>query len=349
MFGIRPSGFGLEIEDSILKCIMINSGRKGKKVVSCGVRRIKKGIIQEGEVKDQKVLAEEIKELLKHSEPKPVKSNFVVFSIPESKSFVRTIQIPKMSRDEAEEAIKWETEANIPVSMEAVYLDWQVIGSKESKDEILICAVPKETVDKYYESLVSAGLFPLAGEIDIVATIRSLTSERDKNPVLIADIGADITSLTICKEQVPYFTSSIPLSGKIFTEALRKGLGVSWERAEEIKAKYGIGKMQKDDTLYEIFSPIVENLAREIEKSLVFYSESINPKEEVREIILSGGGALLRQLTGYLTQRLGRKVKLGNPAIGLGIPENLPDELERDICPYATAVGLALRAAQYED
>jgi len=192
-----------------------------------------------------------------------------------------------------------------------------------------------------------AKLFPLAAEVDVIATIRSLTSGQEAKTIFIIDVGADITSVSVCKNQIPYFTSSLPVSGKTFTDALQKGLGVSWEKAEELKTKYGLGKMQKDDMLYNIYNPLLENLAREIEKSLVFYADSIDPNGKVESIILSGGGSLLRHMADYLSRRLKRQVILGNPAKGLGISQDLPAEVIRDICPFATAVGLAMKANNY--
>ena len=95
---------------------------------------------------------------------------------------------------------------------------------------------PKTLLIHTVRQSILAGLVPLAVEIDIVATIRSLSdAESNRQPVLIADIGAENTSLAICQNQIPYFTSSIPLSGKSFTEALQKEIGVSWEKAEEHK------------------------------------------------------------------------------------------------------------------
>jgi type IV pilus assembly protein PilM len=350
ILGTKPNGFGLEIDDSSVKAFQFGKKKKYLSGAVGGFRLLKKGIIQDSQVVQAEELAKEIKELLKSSQPKPIWDKFVVFSIPETKAFVRTIQIPKMSRAEAGEAVRWETEANIPVSLDKVYLDWQVIGSCEKNNEILVAAVPKEIVDGYCKAITLAGLIPLAAEVDVIATIRSLTSEEsNKEPILIADIGADKTSLVICKNQVPYFSSSIPLCGKTFTDALQKGLGVDLEKAEDLKEKYGLGKMKKDDMLYKIYNPLIENLAVEISRSLSFYSESICVEDKVEQIIISGGGSLLRELAGYLSMRLGKIVTVGNPAVGVGIKQETTENIARDLSPFATAIGLAMRGSNYED
>lgn len=352
LLGKKPNGFGLEIESRSLKAFMFQYKGKNKcRILSCGMRAIRKGLIQDGQIINSQAVATEIKELLKSTKPKPLTSNFVVFSIPETKAFVRTIKIPKMERKEAEEAVKWETEANIPVAADKVYLDWQAVGESSGDQEVLVAAVPKETVEKYCETMKLAGLKTLAVEIDIIATIRSLTSEKEikDKSVMIVDLGEEKTSLAVSRRQVPYFTSSLPLSGRTFTDALQKGLGVSFEKAEEMKIKYGLGKMQKDDMLYGIYNPLIENLLAEIEKSIRFYEESIDNQNKIEVIILSGGGALLHDLVDYISEKIKRKVILGNPLKSLGIESNFPEDVQKSLAPFATVIGLAVRACNKND
>lgn len=349
LLGLKPKAFGLEIENSSIKAVWLERKRNKFKLVSCGKKMLPRGIVQAEQIVNPQKLVDEIKSLMASAQPKPIKLKNVIFSIPESKAFIRTIQIPKMTAREAREAVKWETEANIPISVDRVYLDWQIIADKGEKEEILVAAVPKNIVDPYFQAATLAGLTPLAVEVDVVATIRSLIrSEESKQSVLIADIGAENTSLAICQNQIPYFTSSIPLSGNSFTEALQKEIGVSWEKAEEIKFKYGFGKMAEEDMLYKIFNPLVENLASEIEKSINFFAESINTGDKVEKVIVSGGGALLHEFTNYLSNRLKKEVALGNPALQIDISDFPFKISSRDLLSYSTAIGLALRGADYE-
>lgn len=352
LLGKKPKGFGLEIEDRSLKVFMFEKKRRGKyQILSCGMRNLKKGIIQDGQVINVQFLASEIKELLKAAKPYPIKSKNVVFSVPESRAFIRTITIPKMGKDEAEEAVKWETEANIPIAVDKVYLDWQIIKEYKGNNEILVTAVPKEIIDKHSEAIKLAGLDILAIEVDIIATVRSLAGGKDflKNPVAVADLGENRTSLAISKNQIPYFTSSFPIGGITFTDALQKGLGISFEKAEELKIKYGLGKMKKDDMLYKIYNPIIENLVTEIKKSIRFYEDSINTKEKVQKIILSGGGSLLHDMVRYLALRIKIEVIIGDAMQNFVLPSDFSEETLRSLAPFATAIGLAERAINCDD
>jgi len=350
LFGLKPKAFGLEIEDCSLKAVWLKKKRNKFEMASCARKIIPRGIVQAGQIVNPQKLTEGIKELLASAQPGLIKTKNVVFSIPEAKAFVRTIKIPRMSDAEAREAVKWETEANIPISLDRVYLDWQAIDEKETMEEILVVAVPKNIVDSYFQAVRAAGLFPLAVEVDIMATIRSLAGpEKGEHPVLIADVGAENTSLAICRNQIPYFTSSIPLSGNTFTEALQKEVGVSWEKAEEMKFKFGTKEKEEEEIFAKVFKPLIENLASEIEKSTSFFTESIDSRNKVEKVILAGGGALLSGLAGRLAERIGKEVEVGSPMSEIEA-KNFPYEISsRDLLSYSTAIGLALRGADYED
>ena len=137
--------------------------------------------------------------------------------------------------------------------------------------------------------------------------------------------------------------------GRLTIEALQKEIGVGWEKAEKIKFKFGLGNMADEDMLFKIFNPLIENLASEIERSINFFNESINSRDKVDKIILSGGGALLNEFPKYLGDRLKKEIIMGNPMMNIDIG-NFPYKISaRDLLSYSTVIGLALRGADYED
>jgi Tfp pilus assembly PilM family ATPase len=110
-----------------------------------------------------------------------------------------------------------------------------------------------------------------------------------------------------------------------------------------------LGKASNDETIYKIMKPLVENLVVEIEKSMRFYEESINAREKIKRIIFAGGGALLKDLVKYVAERISVEVELGNPLALIDQKESCPENLQRSLAPYATAIGLAVRACNYDD
>jgi Tfp pilus assembly PilM family ATPase len=71
-----------------------------------------------------------------------------------------------------------------------------------------------------------------------------------------------------------------------------------------------------------------------------FYSQNGAPLEK---IILSGGGALLLNLSEYLSERLSIKVIIGDPWARIRYPEELRPVLSEVGPRLAVAIGLAMR------
>jgi len=72
--------------------------------------------------------------------------------------------MPKISEEEALEAIKWEVEASIPMSADQVYFDWQFLDQEENSQNVLTVAVSKEIIDDLVEILEACGLFVFGGQ-----------------------------------------------------------------------------------------------------------------------------------------------------------------------------------------
>ncbi len=94
-------------------------------------------------------MIEVIKKTVSEAKGEKLKTKNCIVSLPETESYVRVVQLPKMVKEEIAEAIKWELEANIPVAINDVYFDWQLIGTDASSMDILIGALPKALVDPY--------------------------------------------------------------------------------------------------------------------------------------------------------------------------------------------------------
>jgi type IV pilus assembly protein PilM len=302
------------------------------------------GLIEDGKIMDKEKLAEIIKTAIKKAGPKKISTNKVICSLPESKIFLRKISIPRMKEDEIEEAIKWEIEASIPLSVDQVYFDWQLVSEVHGKQNILTVAISREIVDEIIEVLEICKLDVFGLEVESVATVRSLVPNDApvSNVSLVVDLGAKKTSFIIAEGNIPYFTSSIPFSSEGITDAISKALGISIEEAEKQKINYGIGYSQENLPILNSIKPYLENLSTEIERSIDFYQDIDKDMSEVKKIILCGGGSNLKGLTLYLAKRLKQEVVLGDPWINLDFGNNLPMISKENSSQFSTAVGLAM-------
>jgi type IV pilus assembly protein PilM len=339
---------GLDLSDLSIKVFQFGYDGKNENILSYGSAKIPQGSIYDGEIKKKDLVVASIKKALANAEPKKIKTRKAICSIPETKAFLRIISIPNMEQSEIKEAIKWEMEANIPLPLDQVYYDWQVLDSgflgEKNKINILVVAVARSSVDQVIEVVELAGLTPVGMEIESIAQCRSLVdfSKKDKT-IMVVDIGDRMTSFSITKDGVPCFTSSIPLSGQTITEAISRGFSVSVDEAEKTKISYGIGSDYKNDTLFKITKPILDNLALEIERSVDFFVTELEYAKKIDAIIVCGGGANTKGLLPYLSKKIGRQLQLGDPWINVKFGKKLPLIDRSESVQYSTVIGLALK------
>ncbi len=283
-------------------------------------------------------------------------TKYVVASIPESKSFVRTLQMAKMAESEIEGAIPWELEQDIPVPVDQVYLDWQVISETTDKLNVLVTATPKDYVDSLINVLKMAHLKPLALELEAQATARCLIGPEDVNQaVLILDIATLQSSFVIVENGILEYTSSVPIAGNAFTESIARNLGVPAVEAEKLKRELGLLAETKRGNIRQSILPILDNIVDEIKNVVRFHEEHEAQHKNIGKVILCGGSSKLLGVADYISARLNLgsstplgRVVLGNPWINLHISDldkSSPLTKEQAL-GYTTAIGLALRGVE---
>jgi type IV pilus assembly protein PilM len=347
-----PKIFGLDLSDLSVKVFQIETEGRKDIIRGYGSINIATGNIEDGRVMNKDNVVKAIKDVLQLPTAKKIRSKKVFCSLPESKAFVRIINIPKMTKEEAAEAVKWEMEANMPMALSEVYYDWQFIDSIEEGTDtqaVLTAAVSRKVVDDWMDVLMAAGLEVYGLEVESVATIRSLVEDEavKKETSLIIDLGAKRTSFIIAEGVVPYFTSSIPFSSEGMNDAICKYLKLTLEEAEEAKISNGIENSSKKNPIFKAVEPLLENLVTEIAKTIDFYGEMSKDINEIERIILCGGGSNIKGVADFLTKRINKEVVMGNPWINLRLNNELPVLKGEISIRYITAIGLALRGAKY--
>lgn len=373
LFGKSVSPLGLDISDLSLKFIQFQKERDRyfgiqaySEVLLPSEFRISEKIQNPG------LLAEVLKKAFARPLFGKALGSEVIASIPESKSFVRVIQIPKMSEDEAKEAVPWEAEAYIPLPLSQVYLDWAILDRSnlglnshtESQSKlltVLISASPKDYVDDLVLVLENAGLTPLALEVESQATARSLVTHTDET-VLIADMDTLRTSLIIYDHEILQFTSSLPIAGRGLTESIAQAYGVTFEEAEKIKQAQGIDPNAQKGKLKKALLPVLNNLVEEIKNTIRFFEEHAPSGRRIEKLLLSGSSSKLKHLPSFLKTSLAQKgatekehflrslpdlkVELGNPWVNVLQKGQTPPLSREDSLSYATAIGLAIRESR---
>ena len=358
---LKKETFGLDITDLSVKIIKLQKKGKLFSLASYNKVDISPGIIEDGIIKDEDSLAKVIKSACESVKGKKLKTKYVVASLPEEKSFLQVIQMPKMTEEELRLAVPFQAENYIPLSIKDVYLDFQVIPpAKENFEhlDVLIVAMPKKIIDSYMSCFKKAGLIPLVFEIESEAIARAMTmsstgysSEDIDASLIIIDLGKSNTDFIVYSGRSIRFTFSIPISSEKLTKAVAEDLNVEFKKAEKLKIEYGIadGKAGDSEKVEKAIEPVLEDLVAQIQKYISFYydhtsSEYLNSSGKIEKILLCGGGSQLKGLPEYFSKKIGIPTEIGNPASGL-ILKNNKDAFNKESLSFATALGLSIRGA----
>ncbi|HNV97370.1 MAG TPA: pilus assembly protein PilM [bacterium] len=361
---------GLDISDFSLKFVQLYKKANKIGIQSFGKLMLEKGIIENNHIKDMDTFIVRLKELIDNPKFGRVTSKRVVVCLPEPKTFIKLIKIPRDKKLD-EEHIEREIKKYIPISPDETYYDWQTISKNEEEKTVLVGVSPKVFVDQYIEAIEGAKLSLIATEIESVSIVRSLLKEESANNIGensknygIIDIGANRSSMFVYAKNTILFNISIPISGEKITDKIAKELNILRKKAELAKIICGIDKSRCEGIVALKISESIKNMMLRINDVLDFHGENFSEYGKIDNLIICGGGANINSLDKELEKSTNIKSYIGNPFNNIDIIsavalKKMFDEykltkgqasndktftiLQNDSLAYCTAIGLALR------
>jgi len=303
-------------------------------------------------------------ELLRRvAEKSRVVTKRAITALPAPAVFNAIISLPEILRKDLAStkkvtaAVEWEAKKVLPLPLEEMILDWKVLGSEsvlgsgKSGDEkiknlqVLLTGAAKEVVQKYIEIFKKAGLSLISLETESFALARSMVG-KDKSTVLLVDIGAVNTDISVIENAMPLLNRSVSVGGLEITNGIAKILNISAEQAEQFKRdlENNTQNLGQGDVLPDVVKRPMQAILNEVQYTMNFYLEQPdNKNKKFERIILSGGTANLFNLPKYFTDALNIRTFIGNPWARVIYPEELQPVLESVGSRLATAIGLAMR------
>lgn len=344
--------FGLDLSDRSIKVAQLK--KKGDKIVlsSFGREDIPEGLIVDGEIKDEEEVAKLIRQTLLNAKPNPIKSKFVIYSIPEPRGFIRVIKISHSKENNLESAIRYEAEQLFPIDINETYVDWQIIPNDSDKMiKVIIVVVPRVVVNQLSSVMELAGLKPVAAEIESISITRSLIGEsQSSKPILVIDLGKDRTSFIIFRSPAVEFTASIPVCGEEFINSISERLKVSKEEAEKIKNKCGLRFDGECKETFKAIQPSLHGMIKYINRLIDYYKEHFELNEDIARVVICGGESKMIGISSFLSLQIKKEVGKGNPWVNimaLGEKE-IPPISRNNSLVFVTVLGLALRGLREE-
>ena len=210
-------------------------------------------------------------------------------------------------------------------------------------------------INKAGMNLMSLVLEPLASSEAV------LTDEEKEAGVVLVDIGGGTTDVAIYYDNVIRHTAVIPFGGNMVTEDIKQGCSILQKQAEDLKVKFGyaIGDIAPENKVVSIpgiagrepkeisfknLAYIIQSRMEEILDAVNFEIQNSGFAEKLTAgVVITGGGAMLKNLPQLVKYKTAMDVRLGHPNVHL--TGKGKDEINQPM--YATSVGLILRGLDY--
>jgi len=200
--------------------------------------------------------------------------------------------------------------------------------------------------------------------LEPIASAEVVLDPREKEVgVALVDIGGGTTDVVIFLDGLLRHTAVIPIAGDAVTNDVKRIFGIPKEDAEMLKVKYGScvpnhGNERhvitiagiKDHAESEISEVELANvIAARMEEIIDRVMEELHAINCVRSLgcglVLTGGGARMKDLKPFTEMRTGLKVRIGNPDEKI-IVDNQPDLLNP---MFATGLGLLVMGIEKDE
>ncbi len=341
------SALGLDIGASSLKVVQLRRERGAAVLETYGELALGPyGGVEVGQATNLPAdkISENLHDLLREAN---VTTTLAGVSIPFSRSLLTMVELPRV-KTPAEQKTMVELEARkyIPVPVSEVQLDWfalpdPVTDGKElsQKQKVLIVAVQNDELTLLQSAITGASLVANFYEIEIFSSIRSVVDEPVK-PVLVIDIGASSTKIYVVEHGVVAMSHYIPQGGQDVTRTISGAHNISIAQAETWKKQYGFTPAENTyakATIESVYAHIFEETKRVLTQYEVAHQAPIS------YILLTGGGAVTKELAPYARQFFSVEVRIADPFGKTQTPAFMRPVLQEIGPEFAVAVGLAMR------
>lgn len=269
--------------------------------------------------------------------------------IPDSFSYNQFIEMPLLNEKELFSAIKYQADQFIPMPLNEVNLDIEIIyeDEKEKKMLTLIAASAKKTVEKIQKLAESCGLIPDSVETETSALGRFLSviypkktgEEVQGKGFLIVNLQNSSSSCYFFDESLglTIYSHNFQMGYALFSKEIQVNLNV--ESAKSWQLLTDIGLLQGSFDLQTILAPSLKNFTAEIEKSI---NELVTKmQKKITKIILLNESVNLKGIDQFLSRYFAIPAEYFNP-YAFFVKNNVINHFKGDLVYFSTTFGGAL-------
>ena len=313
----RKSGslLGVDIGSTAVKLVELSHGASPCRLDAWAVEPLPEGAATAETIGDAKAVGESVRRAAKRA---GCRARRAAFAVPGAVAVTKTIAIDASLADrEMEAEVALEADRHLPLAAADRALDFEPLhlsASDPSQAEVLLAACRAERVEGRRRAVESAGLTPVAADIETFCQQRAvrLAASAEQAVVAVADIGATATTLSVSNRDVVVFTRGAPFDG------------TRLHGADHISQAARQDWLQVVARLLRLYAATASNVA-------------------IPQLHLAGGGATAPGLAPSATQHLELPTVAANPFASIAILPATAAVGAADAPSLVTACGLAMR------
>jgi type IV pilus assembly protein PilM len=343
-----PMMVGIDIGSHSIKAVLLSEQSEGYRLEAYAIEPLPRGAVSEREIQDIETVAKVISKIRKKI-PKNVQQ--AVAAVSGSTVISKVIYMDvNLSDDDLESQIEIEADSLIPYPLNEVSIDFEklhVNKTDPAKMNVLLSAARTESIESRLETIEAGGFETKIIDVESYCLSRASDlcinqlpeDERDK-AIGLLDIGATMTLFSVVENNQSVYTRDQMFGGDQYTQSIISYYERSYDEAELAKVTDDL----PPNYTFEVLAPFQTTLLQQIRRSIQMFVTT-SGKENIDNIIISGGSSLIAGIDQLLIEELGVHAVVANPFIDMEIVEAIDSELLAKVqSQLMVATGLALRS-----
>jgi type IV pilus assembly protein PilM len=338
---------GLDINSDSTTLIQLDKTKAGIEVARFACQPTPPNCIREGLITDPTVMGRLLQELLKDANvPMTSQAPIVNVAVPAQAVVIRLMPVPVgMPPEELADVVTQEATNHVPFPITEANLDWCQMNATERTDpdgvrrvDVIMAAIQHSIVESYWRMCDEAGVKLGRVEVSSLSVIRGLALAgylgSSGHLSLVVNIRQDATDINIVRSAMPLFGRSIILGVEALTEAIARGLDISFDQAMEILPEVPVFNMIPPDARMgqagQVARTVFSDIGDEVNRSVEFYKSQVGDVK-IDQVILTGPGCMLPNIDEYFSSKLKVKSIFGDPMRDMTLDERVVSPRMRPI------------------
>lgn len=302
MLKISKKSVGIDISDRTIEIAELGFGDGEVKVLNLGRTFLPEGVVYKGGIKNKAELEAYVKKAMSLAVPRPIRTETVVFGLPDEKTYIHIFEIDLSKKRNLEAEVKSEIEKSIPIAKSNMVYEYRIAREyqREGAGKCLILSVTtkKSSLMEWENFFRGMGMNVKFFDIESLAAYRAIFKEGSGETAALLDIGAEKTIFSVFKAEHLVFNYYFDLGGIMISQKIKESLKINFKEAEKVKKNEGLNN--------NIVKEVLEEFLADFKNSIEYYEKKNG--EKIENFFLLGGSSKLLGLEPYLSEVTGKKV-----------------------------------------